>query len=246
MNKLFLGDCLEMMNSIPDKSIDCVLADPPYGITNCKWDQIIPLDLMWERLKRIVKSDGVTIIMGNQPFTSLLGASNIGNLKYSLIWQKSTPTGHLNAKKMPMKVHEDILVFYRSKSTYNPQGLRSFNQIAMKGSDSLCYNRAGRRYFQKETNYPRSIQIFHKDKDKIHPTQKPVSLMKYLVKTYTNEGDTILDFVMGSGTAGIACQKLNRNFIGIEKNKEYFEIAKERIEGTKKEELKYENQTSFC
>lgn len=229
--KLWQGDCLELMKDIPDGSIDMVLTDPPYGTTQCKWDTVIDLELMWKDLKRITKDNGAIILFGNQPFTSILGASNVKQLKYSWIWQKSSATGHLNAKKMPMKSHEDILVFYKKPPTYNPQGLKDYGKEVTRGNNGKCYGKSGTKNTQEKTGYPRTIQSFKSEGKTVHPTQKPVPLMEYLIRTYTNEGETVLDFTMGSGTTGVACKNLNRNFIGIELDEKYFEIAKERING---------------
>ena len=229
MSNLIQGDCLEVMKDIPDGSVDMVMADPPYGTTACKWDSIIPLEPMWEQLKRLIKPNGAIVMTASQPFTSVLGASNIEWLRYSWVWQKCHVTGHLNAKKMPMKNHEDILVFCRKQPTYNPQGLIPYNKMVKSSKTANCYGKSGTLTFQENTNYPRSIQQFKRDGKIIHPTQKPVALMEYLIKTYTNEGETVLDFAMGSGTTGVACKNLNRDFIGIEKDEKYFEIAEKRI-----------------
>ena len=228
---LMHGDCLERMKEIPDGSIDAVICDPPYQITQNKWDSIIPLELMWEQLKRIIKPNGAIVMTASQPFTSILGASNIDMLRYSWVWQKNIATGHLNAKKMPMKNHEDILVFYSKQPTYNPQGVREFNKVVKRGSNGGCYGKSGSENLQELTGYPRTVQQFKSESKTVHPTQKPVSLMEYLIKTYTNDGETVLDFTMGSGSTGVACVNTGRNFIGIELDPDYFEIAKQRIRG---------------
>ncbi len=230
MIKLMQGDCLEKMKEIASGSVDMVLADPPYGTTQCKWDSIIPIEPMWAELKRIINPNGVIVMTAGQPFTSILGASNIKDLRYSWVWEKTAATGHLNAKRMPMKNHEDVLVFYKKQPTYNPQGTKPFNKMVRKGGNGSCYGESKNKFFQAVTNYPRTIQLFKKDRGKIHPTQKPIALMEYLIKTYTNEGETVLDFAMGSGTTGVAAKNLNRNFIGIELDEAYFQIAKDRIE----------------
>ena len=229
------GDCLEAMKSIPDGSIDLVLTDPPYGTTSCKWDSIIPLEQMWEQLKRIIKPNGAIVMTASQPFTTVLAHSNLKYFRYEWIWLKSNSTGFQLAKKMPLKKHENILVFYNKLPTYNPQGLRLYGKRNRRGSVGNGGHLANEcnDYIQEFTNYPTQTIKFDYDKDKIHPTQKPVALMEYLVKTYTNEGDTVLDFTMGSGSTGVACVNTNRNFIGIELDEKYFEIAKKRI----KEEL---------
>ncbi|QDP55695.1 MAG: putative modification methylase [Prokaryotic dsDNA virus sp.] len=231
MINLMQGDCLERMNEIPDGSVDMVLTDPPYGTTRCKWDSIIPLEQMWEQLKRVTKKNGAIVMTATQPFTSILGASNIDMLRYSWVWRKSAATGHLNAKRMPMKNHEDVLVFYSKQPIYNPQGLVDFNKIVRRGSNGDCYGSSGKENLQEKTGYPRTVQYFGSEGKTVHPTQKPVALMEYLIKTYTNEGETVLDFTMGSGTTGVAAVNTGRSFIGIELDVDYFNIAKSRIEG---------------
>lgn len=227
--KLMLGDCLDRMKEIPDGSVDAIITDPPYGTTACKWDSIIPLEPMWKQLKRIIKQNGAIVMTASQPFTSALGASNISDLRYSWVWQKSAATGHLNAKRMPMKNNEDILVFYSKHPTYNPQGLIDCNKLVRRGHNGLCYGDSGKENRQMKTNYPRTILKFGSEGRPVHPTQKPVALMEYLIKTYTNEGDTVLDFTMGSGSTGVAAVNTNRNFIGIELDEGYFNIADKRI-----------------
>jgi len=237
-----LGDCLERMSEIPDGSVDMVLTDPPYGTTACKWDSIIPLELMWEQLKRVIKPNGAIVMTASQPFTSILGVSNVKQLKYSWQWVKSRATGHLNAKKMPMKNLEDILVFYAKQPTYNPQGVErcdvmqhnsKSHSLRGKSTDPTSVVTGGiefKPYKQTLTNYPRQLIEISSEGGTVHPTQKPVALMEYLIKTYTNEGETVLDFTMGSGTTGVAAKNLKRNFIGIELDEGYFEIAKKRID----------------
>ena len=239
--KLIMGDCLEVMKDIPDGSVDMVLADPPYGTTACKWDSIIPLEPMWEQLNRVIKPDGAIVIFGSEPFSSILRMSDIKNYKYDWVWEKN-PVGFLNAKKMPLKSIENILCFYKTLPTYNPQGLVSVEKKIktngkskeFKTGKGLATHNGGRltgTYTTEHTNYPRQVLSFNKSNSKsVHPTQKPVALMEYLIKTYTNEGETVLDFAMGSGTTGVACKNLNRNFIGIELDKDYFEMAKKRID----------------
>lgn len=229
MIKLMQGNCLERMKEIPDGSVDMVLTDPPYGTTACKWDSIIPLEPMWEQLKRVIKPNGAIVMTASQPFTSILGASNIEMLRYSWVWRKTAATGHLNAKRMPMKNHEDVLVFYAKQPTYNPQGLSDFGRAVKRGGNGGCYGDSGKKNFQEKTGYPRTVQEFGSAGKTVHPTQKPVALMEYLIKTYTNEGETVLDFTVGSGTTGVAAKNLGRNFIGIELDETYFNIAKERI-----------------
>jgi len=232
-NILMLGDCLERMKEIPDGSVDMVLADPPYGTTACKWDSVIPLAAMWEQLKRVTKNDGAIVMTASHPFASQLGASNITDLRYSLVWVKENATGHLNAKRMPMKLHEDILIWYKRQPTYWPQGAVACNKIARKGGNGSCYRKSKNEFLQTMEGYPRSLLKFKRDSSKVHPTQKPVALMEYLIRTYTNEGETVLDFTMGSGSTGVACVNTNRKFIGIELDTAYFETARRRIEGAK-------------
>lgn len=232
------GDCLERMKEIPSGSVDMILTDPPYGATQCKWDSIIPLELMWEQLKRIIKPNGAIVMTASQPFTSVLTCSNLPMFKYSLVWEKTTATGHLNAKRMFMRAHEDVLVFYKRPPTYNPQMTHGHQRKTALRVDrgqklSDCYGgQKGETSYDSTSRYPRSVIKTSTDKQKIklHPTQKPVALMEYLIKTYTNEGDLVLDFTMGSGSTGVAAKNLNRSFIGIELDDKYFEIAKDRID----------------
>ncbi|MGZ5029076.1 MAG: DNA-methyltransferase [Methylobacter sp.] len=231
MIKLIHGDCLEVMRDIPDGIVDMVLTDPPYGTTACKWDSIIPFEPMWAELKRIIKPNGAIVMTAAQPFTSSLITSNIKSFKYSWIWKKK-PIGFLNANKRPLKVLEDIAVF--NNSIYNPQDLLPLGKNKKRTDQSVSVGHDGGRlstdeYVQKFTNYPTQILEFKSEKG-LHPTQKPVALMEYLIKTYTNEGETVLDFTMDSGTTGVAAKNLNRKFIGIELDEKYFEIAKNRIE----------------
>ena len=236
--ELWHGDCLELMKDIPNKSIDMILCDLPYGTTQCKWDSIIPFKPLWEQYNRIIKDNGAILLFSSQPFTSSLIMSNIKMFKYEWIWQKTHPKGHLNAKKMPMRAHENIEVFYRKPPTYNPQMTHGHkkkkektNYIRESNGDS-CYGREVRNTSYDSTDrYPLDVQVFSNGNQskKMHPTQKPVELLEYLIKTYTNEGDLVLDNCMGSGTTGVACCNLNRRFIGIEKEDIYFQIAKERI-----------------
>ena len=228
---LYQGDCLEEMGKISDGSVDMILCDLPYGTTKNKWDSVIPLDKVWADYMRIIKTNGAIVLFAQTPFDKVLGCSNIGMLKYEWIWQKTEGTGFLNAKKMPLKFHENILVFYKNLPTYNPQmsagkpykykkdGISSSNYGNSNGTDIIINN--GERC-------PKSIIEFQKDKG-LHPTQKPVSLLEYLVKTYTNEGETVLDNCMGSGSTGVACVNTGRKFIGIELDDKYFEMAKNRI-----------------
>ena len=230
--ELWQGDCLELMKDIPDASVDMILCDLPYGTTRNKWDTVIPLEPLWEQYKRITKENGAIVLTAQTPFDKVLGISNLKMLKYEWIWQKSKPTGHLNAKKMPMKEHENVLVFYKKLPTYNPQGLALLETpIQHTRANSSNYGSMNKRTVQLVTGYPTSVIAFPVESYKgQHPTQKPVALFEYLIKTYTNEGETVLDNCMGSGTTGVACKNLNRKFIGIELDETYFNLAKERIE----------------
>ena len=234
---LFQGDCLEVMKNIPDKSIDMILCDLPYGTTQNKWDSIIPLDKLWKQYKRIIKDNSSIVLFAQTPFDKVLGCSNLSMLRYEWIWEKTTATGHLNAKKMPMKAHENILVFYKKLPIYNPQKTTGHTPV----HSYTKYQTDGSNYGKTQTGisgggsterYPRSIQIFKTDKQKlaIHPTQKPVALLEYLIKTYTKEGELVLDFTMGSGSTGVACLNTNRRFVGIELDEKYFKISCERME----------------
>ena len=232
-SSLYLGDCLEVMRDIPDGSVDMVLTDPPYGTTQCKWDSVIPFEPMWGEVWRVLKRNGVAVLLAQSPFDKVLGSSSIANLKYEWIWQKEAGTGHLNAKKAPMKDHENILVFYKKLPTYNPQmrvGFKPYSQSQGRTKSKNYGKQTGAITVSDGSRYPLSVINFPRDKYKVHPTQKPVSLMEYLIKTYTNEGETVLDFTMGSGTTGVAAKNLNRKFIGIELDPDYFRIAKDRID----------------
>lgn len=227
--KLMQGDCLEKMKDVPSGSVDMVLADPPYGTTQCKWDSVIDLSAMWRELDRVCKPNAAIVMTAAQPFSSILGASNIRNLRYSWVWEKSAATGHLNAKRMPMKNHEDVLVFYKKQPTYNPQGIQAFGKVTRRGGNGGCHGKSGVENLQQFTNYPRTIQKFASEGKTVHSTQKPVSLMEYLINTYTNSSDVVLDFTMGSGTTGIACANTGRRFIGIEMDTDFFQVATDRI-----------------
>jgi len=236
--KLIHGDCLEKMKDIPDGSVDMILTDPPYGTTACKWDSIIPLEPMWEQLKRVIKPNGAIVITASQPFTSILVSSQLSLYRHNWCWDKGYSTGFANANKMPMKGFEDVLVFYKKLPTYNPQGLKEIEPISktrvMGGAGEVMGKNGteGKPYETKFTNYPDGF-IYTKKEKNLHPTGKPVALMEYLIKTYTNKNETVLDFTMGSGTTGIACVNTGRDFIGIEKESEYFKIAQRRINDTK-------------
>lgn len=243
---LLHGDCLGLMKEIPDKSIDMVLTDPPYGTTACKWDNVIPLEPMWEQLKRITKDNGAVVLFGSEPFSSFLRISNINMFKHDWIWHKSNPKGHLNAKKYPMKLHEKISVFSHKKPNYYPQFWESkpMNSVYSRGgngSDSPYgeMNKIESAELNSTKRYPVDILKFNdlpgNARERVHPTQKPVDLLEYLIKTYTQENEIVLDFTMGSGSTGVACKNTNRQFIGIEKDDKYFEVAKNRIENHKTE-----------
>lgn len=240
--KLYKGDCLELMKNIPDSSIDMILCDLPYGTTACKWDNVIPFEPLWEQYKRIIKSNGAIVLFATQPFTSKLICSNISEYKYNWVWEKGKIGGFTSAKLKPLKMFEDICVFSegntancsKNNMVYHPQGLIEINKISRSSTDSspTGYARPSNKkyYQQKYTNYPKQLLKFNLDKKRLHPTQKPVALLEYLIKTYTNECNTVLDNCMGSGSTGVACVNTNRNFIGIELDENYFSIAKDRIE----------------
>ena len=232
--KLLNGDCLELMKNIPDKSIDMILCDLPYGITANKWDTVIPFDKLWEQYKRIIKDNGAILLFSQMPFGASLIMSNPKMFRYEWIWEKNQGVGFLNAKKMPLRKHENILVFYKHLPTYNPQGLIKLDEpIQEEGRANRTgknYGVADKSFITTHKNYPTDIITFSKDAG-YHPTQKPVDLLEYLIKTYTNEGDVVLDNCMGSGSTGVACKNTNREFIGMELDEEYFKIACERIEG---------------
>ena len=229
---LLKGDCLELMKDIPDGSVDLVLTDPPYGTTACKWDSVIPFEPMWEQLNRIIKPNGAICLFGSEPFSSALRMSNIKNFKYDWIWNKKRFANQMCAKFQPLKIHENISVFSLKKHNYYPQGLIRCDKITKQGkkiTDNIGGGSRPTQYYQEFTNYPRNILEFGLDKEKYHSTQKPIALLEYLIKTYTNEGETVLDFTMGSGSTGVACVNTGRDFIGIELDENYFNIAKERI-----------------
>ncbi len=250
MTSLHKGDCLEVMDQLIADGVivDSIICDPPYGTTACKWDAIIPLDKMWERLHKLIKPDGAIILFGSEPFSSTLRMSNIKSYKYDWKWEKPNGANFLNFKYQPAKVHEDIMVFGKKATSYSKRGnLAYFPQMEMgapytqkSGKQKTDNANTSVRSKIKQTvtqnkgeRYPRSIQKFTKDKGSTHPTQKPEKLMAFLVKTYTNENETVLDFTMGSGTTGAACKKTNRNFIGIEIDEEFFTTAQKRIDNIK-------------
>lgn len=231
--ELYNGDCLELMKSIPDKSVDMILCDLPYGTTACQWDVIIPFEPLWKQYNRIIKDNNAIVLFGSEPFSSALRMSNVKDYKYDWIWNKVKPSGHLNAKRIPLKQHEIISVFCKGKCNYYPimteQKPRVSRNYLNNKSELFGTEKEVSRVTDKK--YPKTILDFSNasQKDKFHPTQKPVELLEYLIRTYTQEGEIILDNTMGSGSTGVACVNTNRNFIGIELDKDYFNIAKERI-----------------
>lgn len=242
--QLFKGDCLEIMKDIPDGSVDMILCDLPYGTTACKWDTVIPFEPLWKEYERVIKENGAIVLFASQPFTSQLINSNLKLYKYNWVWQKDKPTNFALANKQPMKYHEDICVFYKKQPVYNKQMIpRSeggknrcktvvdHSNRKMQGTENVYSN--GVTKYDENLKNPSTIIYFNtgRRQDLVHPTQKPLELLEYLIKTYTNESETILDNTMGSGSTGEACMKTNRNFIGIEQDDKYFEIAYNRING---------------
>lgn len=233
--ELYHGDCLDVMASIPDGYVDMVMCDLPYGTTRNRWDSIIQLDPLWKQYWRVVKPNGAIVLTAQTPFDKVLGASCLRHLRYEWIWEKTEATGHLNAKRCPMKAHENVLVFYRSMPTYNPQkttGHQRKTAVQVNAKQSTNYGRhENKPPYDSTERYPRSVQKFSTDKQHstLHPTQKPVALMEYLIRTYTNTGEVVLDNAMGSGTTGVACTNLGRRFIGIESDAEYFALARTRL-----------------
>ena len=224
------GDCLEIMKDIPSGSIDTCITDPPYGTTACSWDAVIPFAPMWEELKRIVKANGAIVLFGSQPFSSALVMSNPQMFKYEWIWRKNAPTGHLNVKIKPMLNHESVLVFARGRYTYNPQDTVYYGALHRRGGQSENYADYGLENWQEYANYPRTVVDFDVHRSTAqHPTQKPVELMRYLVRTYTNEGDRVLDFTCGSGTTGVACAIERRDCVLIDNDAGYCSEAVARI-----------------
>ena len=237
LNKVYTGNCLDVMKEIPDKSIDMILCDLPYGTTACKWDTVIPFEPLWEQYKRIIKDNGAIVLTASQPFTSALVMSNPEMFKYEIIWEKDKITNFLTLKKQFGRIHENILVFCKNSSKYNPIMLEAnpnkidkrkrFNNINKK--DGVMPEMSLERFADNGMRYPDSVIYFDRDKDGFHPTQKPVELFAYLIKTYTNEGDLVLDNCAGSGTTGVAAQQLKRNYILIEKEEKYVAIAEDRL-----------------
>jgi len=227
------GDCIELMKDIPDGSVDAIICDLPYGTTTCKWDTVIPFEPLWEQYKRVIKPNGAIVLFGSQPFTGALVMSNPVDFRYSMVWQKEQAVNFMFLKNQIGKVHEDILIFYKSQPIYNPQmitGMKPSNTGSKNQVKSHSLKGGTPKREGSTDRYPISILKIDRDRGGLHPTQKPVALLEYLIKTYTNVGDTVLDNTMGSGTCGVACWNTGRNFIGIEKDAGYFEIARNRIE----------------
>lgn len=256
MTKLLQGDCLKLMQDIPDKSIDMILCDLPYGTSACKWDEIIPFKFLWEQYSRIIKDDGAIVLFGCQPFTSKLIVSNLELYKYNWVWIKDNATNFLNKKYQAGKITEDICVFGKMATSYSKNGnMKYFPQMETGKPYKTTNNVKSRTNAvirseivnvttdNKGTRYPNNVLYFNRDKDKLHSTQKPVPLLEYLIKTYTNENELVLDNCFGSCSTGVACINTNRNFIGMELNEEFFKIGKQRIDERLKE-LGYENQDS--
>lgn len=242
LNKIYNEDCLEGMKKIPDKSVDMILCDLPYGTTACKWDAIIPFEPLWEQYERVIKDNGAIVLTASQPFTTKLINSNIGNFKYTWVWNKKKSSTAVLAKIQPLRVHEDIIVFCKKKSLYNPQmtkGKPRKDPVTNKSNGEAFQNSVVSRGYNnpKGLYYPKSIlEISNANtRNRLHPTQKPVALFEYLIKTYTNEGETVLDNCMGSGTTAVACLNTNRNYIGFELDENYYKVSLERIEKHKEE-----------
>ena len=225
------GDCLEVMAQLPDASVDMILCDLPYGTTACKWDTVIPFEPLWAQYRRIAKRNAAIVLTAAQPFTSALIASNFDWFKYCWIWEKSRVTGVLNAKHQPLRNYEDVVVFASGKTAYHPQGVTACDKLLTDTGRSENYGaKRHEPYRQTQTGYPRQVLKIASEGGTVHPTQKPVALMEYLIRTYTQEGETVLDNCMGSGTTGVACINTGRKFIGIEREPKYFDIARTRID----------------
>lgn len=244
---LYLGDCLEVMAGLPDGSVDLVLCDLPYGKTACKWDSVIPFKPLWAQYRRVTKPNAAIVLTASQPFTTALIASNMREFRYCWVWVKSRVTGFVHAKSQPLRCVEDVVVFYRRRPTYHPQGLIRINAVKRNGasvggatlrgddterasSSRSTLRTPGAEYIQEYTGYPRQVLHIGSESRTVHPTQKPVALMEYMIRTYSNEGEVVLDNCMGSGTTGVACANTGRRFIGIEREPKYYDIACRRIE----------------
>lgn len=237
MMKLQHGDCLKLMNEIPPGSVDMILCDLPYGATRCRWDTVIPFDQLWRQYKRVIKDNGAIVLFGTEPFATMLRASNLKMYRYDIIWCKNIPTGFLNSNRMPLRKHENICVFYKQLPTYNPQKTTGTPYKKHKNHSNIYGKFKEQPRINDGTRYPTSIVSFpsvntQSYAERLHPTQKPVALLEYLIKTYTNPGDTVLDNCMGSGSTGVACVNTERGFIGIELDDKYYDIANERISMT--------------
>lgn len=245
--EILLGDCLELMKDIPDESIDAIITDPPYGTTQCKWDSVIPFDLMWEQLNRIIKPNGAICLFGREPFTSAIVMSNVKNYKHKWIWNKKQSGSFQNAKYMPLQIDEDIVVFSNGKCNYYP--IMRKGKMRKRGGAKETNNAMGKNGLIKnfenysDMYYPTNIyELANPRLNKLHPTQKPLELIEYLVKTYTNENEIVLDFAAGSGTTAIACLNTNRQFIVMEKEQKYYDIILKRVADFNKN---FEQQTLF-
>ena len=243
-NRIILGDCLDEMSKIPNESIDMILCDLPYGTTQCRWDTVIPFEELWKQYERIIKSNGAIVLTAIQPFTSTLVMSNMKMFRYSLVWEKSKSTGYLNSKKMPMRAHEDILVFYKNLPTYNPQKTIGvpYDKGKANRPTEVYREQKGEIHVKNEDGlrYPRSVQYFKTAESEgkvLHSTQKPISLFEWLIKTYSNENDVILDNCIGSGTTAIAAIRTKRNYLGIENDENYYNITINRIEEENKKKI---------
>ena len=263
MIDLYYGDCLEIMDELIEEGVivDAIITDPPYGTTVCSWDSVIPLDEMWERLNKLIKPNGAVVLFGSEPFSSALRMSNIKNYKYDWIWDKIKQGGHVHGKNMPLKQHEIISIFSngvvnhaslsKNRMEYYPQGLIKNGKKSKNYSDSKTtfygYKNRPDDYIVTHTNYPKSILTFSNANqiDRVHPTQKPIELMEYLIKTYTNEDEIVLDFTMGSGSTMVACKQLNRKGIGIELDKDYFKIAEDRIKEASNKALEAKKSSDY-
>lgn len=235
LNRIYQMDCIEGMRLLPDKSIDMILCDLPYGTTSCKWDTVTPFEPLWEQYERIIKDNGAIVLTASQPFTTTLANSNLRLFRYAWVWEKEQGVNFLMAKKQPLKVHEDILVFYKKQPTYNPQMTKGKPYISGKGDSGEVTGRVKKIQTKNEgTRYPRSVIKFNREVG-LHPTQKPVALFEYLIRTYTNEGEIVLDNCIGSGTTAVASVRTNRKFIGFELEPEYVQIANQRLENVSDE-----------
>lgn len=248
MIKIKKGNCLELMKELQDNSIDMILCDLPYGVTNCEWDNILDLKLLWSEYERIIKDNGAIVLFGIEPFSSKLRLSNIKYYKYDWIWEKTQATGHLNVNRQPLRAYENILVFYKKQPLYIPQKttghepLHSYTKYVGTQNNSQIYGKVNKQLSGggSTERFPRNVIKFSSDKQKskLHPTQKPIALLEYLIKTYTKENEKVLDNCMGSGSTGVACINTNRDFIGYEIDEKYFEIAQNRIKAGVKNESK--------